>query len=331
MPAKSEKQRRAAGAALSAKRGKTSPGKLIGASKQMYESMSEQDLVDFAKKSDRDAAPGYHEALTNGKRCSTCDSFSEGTCTRYEFMANGSYVCDSWSERQEKQSAFYKLGLSAGNPLSSAIFPYDNDQRHKRLRNYRKSLDLHLGGEAVSPAMARTIEQNARRAAGVTMVPPGMQGQYQASRAMDRLNSRMPAAGPSAPAAPPTMPNPRNIQEATMRMRYQNHASKARKSGWTPETFEAYLTAQYKQMLGKQEGYDMRKARKPAAPVALKSGPMSFQAERRTTMPVEQPRPKGYVDPRITDLKGAIRPRPVPKLVTDYRDMLAKMRRRTGQ
>lgn len=48
MPAKSKAQQRAAGAALSAKRGETKVGDLQGASKQMYESMSEDELEDFA-------------------------------------------------------------------------------------------------------------------------------------------------------------------------------------------------------------------------------------------------------------------------------------------
>ena len=49
MPAKSKAQQRAAGAALSAKRGDTPKSKLKGASKEMAESMSEKALEDFAK------------------------------------------------------------------------------------------------------------------------------------------------------------------------------------------------------------------------------------------------------------------------------------------
>lgn len=48
MPAKSKSQQKAAGAALSAKRGETTKGSLKGASKEMYESMSEKQLEDFA-------------------------------------------------------------------------------------------------------------------------------------------------------------------------------------------------------------------------------------------------------------------------------------------
>lgn len=48
MEAKSKKQQRAAGAALSAKRGETKPGDLKGASKEMFESMSESELVELA-------------------------------------------------------------------------------------------------------------------------------------------------------------------------------------------------------------------------------------------------------------------------------------------
>ena len=46
MPAKSKAQQK--GAALSAKRGETRKSELKGASKGMYESMSEQQLEDFA-------------------------------------------------------------------------------------------------------------------------------------------------------------------------------------------------------------------------------------------------------------------------------------------
>ena len=48
MPAKSKAQQRAAGAALSAKRGESSVGALEGASKDMYASMTEQELDDIA-------------------------------------------------------------------------------------------------------------------------------------------------------------------------------------------------------------------------------------------------------------------------------------------
>ena len=49
MPAKSAAQQKAAGAALSAKRGDTPKSKLKGASKQMADSMSEKQLKAFAK------------------------------------------------------------------------------------------------------------------------------------------------------------------------------------------------------------------------------------------------------------------------------------------
>lgn len=49
MPATSKAQQKAAGAALSAKRGETKVSELKGASKSMYESMSEQQLEEFAE------------------------------------------------------------------------------------------------------------------------------------------------------------------------------------------------------------------------------------------------------------------------------------------
>lgn len=48
MPASSKAQQKAAGAALSAKRGETKVGSLQGASKEMYESMTEKELEDLA-------------------------------------------------------------------------------------------------------------------------------------------------------------------------------------------------------------------------------------------------------------------------------------------
>ena len=49
MPAKSKAQQKAAGAALSAKRGETKKSSLKGASREMAESMSENQLEDLAE------------------------------------------------------------------------------------------------------------------------------------------------------------------------------------------------------------------------------------------------------------------------------------------
>lgn len=49
MPAKSKAQQKAAGAALSAKRGEQKVSDLQGASKSMYRSMDEDQLHDLAK------------------------------------------------------------------------------------------------------------------------------------------------------------------------------------------------------------------------------------------------------------------------------------------
>lgn len=48
MPAKSKGQQKAAGAALSAKRGNQKPSDLKGASKSMYDSMDETELEKMA-------------------------------------------------------------------------------------------------------------------------------------------------------------------------------------------------------------------------------------------------------------------------------------------
>ena len=54
--AKSKAQQKAAGAALSAKRGETKVGDLQGASKDMYDSMSEAELDEMAS-TDRAGLP----------------------------------------------------------------------------------------------------------------------------------------------------------------------------------------------------------------------------------------------------------------------------------
>ena len=48
MPALSQAQQKAAGAALSAKRGETPPSSLKGASLDMYKTMSEKELEEMA-------------------------------------------------------------------------------------------------------------------------------------------------------------------------------------------------------------------------------------------------------------------------------------------
>tara|TARA_Y100000310_G_scaffold340546_1_gene436666 strand:+ start:2178 stop:2342 length:165 start_codon:yes stop_codon:yes gene_type:complete len=49
MPARSEKMRRAACAAWSAKMGKVAPDKLMGSAKVMYENMTREQLDEFCK------------------------------------------------------------------------------------------------------------------------------------------------------------------------------------------------------------------------------------------------------------------------------------------
>lgn len=67
MPAYTEKQRKAAAAALSALRGETPKSSLFGAAKQMADSMTEEQLRDFAKKNPK-ARP--HSKKKKGKKSS---------------------------------------------------------------------------------------------------------------------------------------------------------------------------------------------------------------------------------------------------------------------
>lgn len=54
MPAQSQAQQKAAGAALSAKRGESKASSLKGAAKEMYDSMSEDELEDLASTKHKD-------------------------------------------------------------------------------------------------------------------------------------------------------------------------------------------------------------------------------------------------------------------------------------
>lgn len=61
MPAQSAAQQKAAGAALSAKRGDMKVSELKGASKDMYHSMSESELEDLAS-TDRKDLPEHKDS-----------------------------------------------------------------------------------------------------------------------------------------------------------------------------------------------------------------------------------------------------------------------------
>lgn len=67
MPAKSAAQQKAAGAALSAKRGDTPKSKLQGASKSMEKSMSEKQLEELAH-TKRKGKPGTPPRVERGVR-----------------------------------------------------------------------------------------------------------------------------------------------------------------------------------------------------------------------------------------------------------------------
>lgn len=86
MPAKSKQQQKAAGAALSAKRGETSKSRLRGASKQMVESMSEDELERMAsvkrKKLPRRASAKSSKAKGSRRATSRTRSRQASSTTR---------------------------------------------------------------------------------------------------------------------------------------------------------------------------------------------------------------------------------------------------------
>ena len=60
MPSKSKAQQKAAGMALSAKRGETDKSDLQGSAREMYDSMSQAELEEFAE-TGRKGKPEYKE------------------------------------------------------------------------------------------------------------------------------------------------------------------------------------------------------------------------------------------------------------------------------
>lgn len=82
MPAKSKAQQKAAGAALSAKRGDTKPSELKGASRQMYKSMSEEQLDEFAS-TKRKGKPNYtKDSPVPAKKAARKKSAKKAAATR---------------------------------------------------------------------------------------------------------------------------------------------------------------------------------------------------------------------------------------------------------
>jgi hypothetical protein len=70
MPAKSKQQQKAAGAALAAKRGDQPKSKLRGASRQMVESMSEDELERMARAKRKKLPPRAPRVVARMKRSS---------------------------------------------------------------------------------------------------------------------------------------------------------------------------------------------------------------------------------------------------------------------
>lgn len=82
MPAKSKAQQKAAGAALAAKRGEVKPSKLIGASRQMYASMSEKQLDEFAS-TKRKGKPDYvKDSPIPARKAARSRAAKKGAATR---------------------------------------------------------------------------------------------------------------------------------------------------------------------------------------------------------------------------------------------------------
>ena len=141
MPAKSKDQQRAAGMALAAKRGEMKASELQGASKEMYDSMSEKDLEDFAKTKHDDLPEKVEEAMygqlnTPEKKVAA----ARGVLNKVaKIKANTKLGADEMYDQlmnavkgvlNKKEAEAFIKGLDEGKKINEADMPKVGDRIH---------------------------------------------------------------------------------------------------------------------------------------------------------------------------------------------------------
>lgn len=138
MPAKSEVQQQAAGAALAAKRGEKSPGSLYGASKQMYKSMGSKELRKFAKT--KHTGLPHEKALVGMNSHGTTNSVgypAPKACMGMSMKEQAARIVNRILSEEEMDSPEEKKEVQLGRTIlgslqrlqSSIASPDDNQQR----------------------------------------------------------------------------------------------------------------------------------------------------------------------------------------------------------
>jgi len=163
----SQAQQKAAGAALSAKRGEISPSELVGASKEMYDGMTEKELEDFAKTKHKDlpkkVEEDYYNVIYKDKRGKVEGERAFKDKNQAQRYADG-------GNKKDKVGGTYNVvkvkgrmeALDKVNP--DAVKKKFDDRKDKDIDNDGDidSSDkyLHKKRKAISKAIAQVKEEN---------------------------------------------------------------------------------------------------------------------------------------------------------------------------
>jgi hypothetical protein len=160
----SQNQQQAAGAALGAKRGKTDPSELKGAAREMYDSMTEKQLRDFAKTKHKGLPEKVEEEIECGsdddkkkeidpRQLKTIKSRMKTTLglmgIKASYEPEGEVVSEEESDRQKDTGREERFGAGRG---------VTRDSRGRvimRNPNYRPSEDPRMGGGDNRPTRRR--------------------------------------------------------------------------------------------------------------------------------------------------------------------------------
>lgn len=162
MPAQSEVQQQAAGAALAAKRGEMSPDKLYGPSKQMYKGMSSKQLGHFAGTGHKGLP--HKKALVGMNTQGTTTSVGTPLAKACMSLENaGKSIVNQMLEDElteddeQSEVASARSILSALNRLQASLQQATPEQQHDItvIRASANSLIRQHGVQSQEPAMGR--------------------------------------------------------------------------------------------------------------------------------------------------------------------------------
>ena len=146
----SQAQQMAAGAALSAKRGESSPSELVGASKQMYDNMTEKELEDFAKTKHKDLPKKVEEVrqLKDPKKETMVSK--KGKVEVIDKKDLKKYLSKGYiqaeSNLQEKEMTYTVVHVKKGKEVIKAKSSYDAAKKFAKMKGLKSTagVDSHI-------------------------------------------------------------------------------------------------------------------------------------------------------------------------------------------